>query len=108
VADSVNTFAEWFFARFTYATAMPTRGELYNVSNQQTHMGSNQPNLPQFIRNDPVEQGYVVNRHRPKHLFTWRDLTYLLVTLFTPDDLIFIPERYQLQCTLIIHIRYYL
>jgi hypothetical protein len=96
MADSVNTFAEWLFAGLTCATATPTGGEVYNVSHQQTHMGSNRPSLPQFIWNDPVEQGHVVNRHRPKHLFTWCDLTYLLITLWAPDDLIFIPERYQL------------
>jgi hypothetical protein len=106
-ANSVNTFAEWFFAGFTWVKATPTdnedRGEVYNVSNQP-----NQPNLPQFARNDLVEQGHVVNMHRPKHLFTWRDLTCLLVTLWTLGDLIFIPERYRLQYTLIIRVRCYL
>jgi hypothetical protein len=35
-ADSVNAFAEWFFAGFTHLTATPTdeadRSEVYNVS----------------------------------------------------------------------------
>ena len=46
----------------------------------------------------------MVNVHRPKHNFTWRDLNRLLVTLWTRDDLIFIPERYRLQYNLIIRI----
>ena len=47
-------------------------------------------------------EGVVVNIKRPKHNFTALDLTRLLVTLYTHDDLIFIPERYRLQYTLII------
>jgi hypothetical protein len=47
-------------------------------------------------------EGVVANIKRPKHNFTALDLTRLLVTVWTHDDLIFIPERYRLQYTLII------
>lgn len=49
-------------------------------------------------------EGLVVNKRRPKHLFTLRDLTRLLLTLWTEDDLIFVHERYLLQFTLIFRI----
>jgi hypothetical protein len=45
-----------------------------------------------------------VNKHRPKHNFTSRDLTRILLTLWTQDDLIFIPERYRVQLTFIIRV----
>jgi hypothetical protein len=48
-------------------------------------------------------EGIVVNKHRPKHNFTQRDRTRLLLTLWTQDDLIYIPERYRVQTTFIIH-----
>ena len=38
----------------------------------------------------------MVNKRRPKHFFILRDLTRLLLTLWTQDDLIFIHERYRL------------
>jgi hypothetical protein len=56
----------------------------------------------QFVRNDLVEEGLTANAYRPKHIFTWRDLNRLLITLWTQDDLIFIPERYRLQYAFII------
>jgi hypothetical protein len=43
----------------------------------------------------------VLNIKRPKHNFFVADLTRVLVTLWTKDDLIFIPERYRLQFTFI-------
>lgn len=49
----------------------------------------------------------MVNVHRPKHNFTARDLTRILSTLWTQDDLIFIPERYRVQFTFIIHVYCY-
>jgi hypothetical protein len=53
------------------------------------------------VRKTLTEEGVVVNKHRPKHNFTQRDLDRLLVTLWTKDDLKFIPERYRVQFTLI-------
>jgi len=107
-ADSVNTFAEWFFVGFTRVTGTPTnakdRSEVYGVSYQRHDMygRSNQSDPSQFVRKTLTEEGVVVNTQRPKHLFTLHDLTRLLVTLWTQDDLKFIPERYRLQYTLII------
>jgi len=46
----------------------------------------------------------VIEASRPKHNFSWRDLNRLLVTLWTVDDAMFIPERYRIQYTLIIRI----
>jgi hypothetical protein len=46
----------------------------------------------------------VVNKHRPKHNFAARDLTRILRALWTQDDPIFIPERYRVQFTYIIHV----
>ena len=39
-------------------------------------------------------EGLVVNKHRPKHNFTVRDLTRGLLALWTYDDLVFIHERF--------------
>lgn len=49
-------------------------------------------------------KGLAVNKRRPKHNFTASDLTRLLRTLWTQDDLIFIPERYRVQFTFIIRV----
>lgn len=49
-------------------------------------------------------EGIVVNRHRPKNNFTVKDLTRVLLALWARDDLIFIPERYRVQITFIIHV----
>lgn len=46
----------------------------------------------------------VINKHRPKQNFTHQDLTRVLAALWTRDDLIFIPERYQIQTTFIIDV----
>lgn len=46
----------------------------------------------------------MLNIMRPKHNFFVADLTRVLVTLWTNDDLIFIPERYRLQCTFIFRV----
>jgi hypothetical protein len=65
-------------------------------------MENNQSNLPlQFVRKTLTKEGVVVNIQRPKHLFTWRDLTRVLRTLWTQDDLIFVHDRYRVQFTLI-------
>ena len=45
-----------------------------------------------------------MNKRRPKHNFAARDLTRILITLWTQDDLIFIPERYRIQFTFIIRV----
>ncbi|KAJ4507488.1 hypothetical protein HRR83_004066 [Exophiala dermatitidis] len=89
-ADSINIAAAWFFAGFTRVTGTDTdkeeRSEVYNV------------------RQTLTREGIVVNKHRPKHNFTDRDLNRVLLTLWTRDDLIFIPERYRVQVTFIIHV----
>jgi hypothetical protein len=45
------------------------------------------------------QRGLVGKIRRPKHNFTSRDLTRLLLTLWTQDNPIFIHERYRLQFT---------
>jgi Protein of unknown function (DUF3435) len=56
------------------------------------------------VRKTLTVEGLVINRRRPKHNFTTRDLTRLLLTLWTQDDQIFIPERYRVQFTFIIRV----
>jgi hypothetical protein len=63
--------------------------------------GATGSNLPQWVRKALTAEGVVVDIRPEKHQFTRRDLTLILVTLWTQDDLIFIPERYRLQFTLI-------
>jgi Protein of unknown function (DUF3435) len=46
----------------------------------------------------------VVNKRLPKHNFTSSDLDRILLTLWTKDDLIFIPECYRIQFTFIIRV----
>jgi hypothetical protein len=46
----------------------------------------------------------VVNIKKPKYNFTVTTLTKVLVTLWTKDDLVFIPERYRLQYTFILRV----
>ena len=58
----------------------------------------------QWVRRSLTREGIVINKHRPKHNFTTRDLTRVLLTLWTRDDLIFIPERYRVQITFIVHV----
>jgi uncharacterized protein DUF3435 len=45
-----------------------------------------------------------VNKRLPKHNFTSRDLSRILLVLWTQDDLIFIHERYRIQFTFIIRV----
>lgn len=58
----------------------------------------------QWVRRTLTLEGIVFNKHRPKHNFTVRDLARVLLALWTRDDLIFIPERYRVQTTFIIHV----
>jgi hypothetical protein len=69
-------------------------------------MRGNQSDLPQLVRKTLTAEGVAVNIRRPKHLFTWRDLNRLLVTLWTQDDLVFVYERYRLQYMLVIRMYY--
>jgi hypothetical protein len=108
--DSVNTVAEWFFAGFTRVTGTDTvedeRSEVYNVRSSSL-LGwfyGTEANIFQWVRRSLTLEGIVVKKHRPKHNFTARDLTRVLLTLWTRDDLIFIPERYRVQTTFIIHV----
>ena len=61
----------------------------------------------QWVRKVLTLEGLVVNKRRPKHNFAARDLTRILITLWTQDDLIFIPERYRIQFTFIIRVYYW-
>ena len=45
-----------------------------------------------------------MDKRRPKHNFPARDLTRLLLTLWTMDDLIFTPERYRIQSMFIVRV----
>jgi Protein of unknown function (DUF3435) len=49
-------------------------------------------------------EGPVVNKRRPKYGFTPRELTRILLTLWTKDDLIFIPKRYRIQFTFTVRV----
>ncbi len=49
-------------------------------------------------------EGVVVNKRRPKHNFTEQELIRILLTLWTKDDLIFVPERYRVQFTFIVRV----
>lgn len=78
-ADSLNAFAEWFFAGFTRVRGTPTdaqdRSEVYHC-----------------VRKTLTAESLVVNKRWEKHLFTLQDLTRILVTLWTRDDLILISR----------------
>lgn len=58
----------------------------------------------QGLRRVLPEEGLLVNRWWPKHNFTEKDLTRILCTLFTKDDLIFIPDRYRIRFAYIIQV----
>jgi hypothetical protein len=49
-------------------------------------------------------EGLVVNKRQPKHNFAARDLTRILVALWTQDDLLFIPEHYRIRFMFIIRV----
>jgi hypothetical protein len=66
-----------------------------------SRMLESQPHNRQRVRKTLTVGGLVVNKERPKHNFGPYDLTRVLVTLWTKDDPIFIPERYWLQFTFI-------
>jgi hypothetical protein len=51
-------------------------------------IGSNQSDPLQWVRKILTAEGVVINAHRPKHNFTVRDLTRILITIWTLDDLI--------------------
>jgi hypothetical protein len=46
----------------------------------------------------------VINKHREKNNFTEQDATRIILTAWTKDDLIFIPERYRVQFTFIFNV----
>ena len=60
--------------------------------------------LPSFPILRLTAEGVVVNIKKSKYNFTVTTLTKVLVTLWTKDDLIFIPERYRLQYTFILRV----
>ena len=92
-ADSLNTVAGWFFAGFTRITKTE---DIYS-----SRCGTDADSTEQFMRTTLVEEGLAVNKHRPKHNFTIESHTRIQVTLWTKDDLIFIPERYRIQTAFI-------
>ena len=56
----------------------------------------NKSNIPrQWIRRTLTEEELVVNESRGKYNFTERDLTRVLITVWTQDDISFIPELYR-------------
>ncbi|KIW99637.1 uncharacterized protein Z518_11050 [Rhinocladiella mackenziei CBS 650.93] len=89
-ADAICTVGEWFFAGFTRVTGTETNAE-------------DRSEVYYWVRRTLVREGIVVNKHRPKHNFTIRDLTRVLLALWTYDDLIYIHERYRVQTTFLIH-----
>jgi hypothetical protein len=97
--DSLNAFGEWSFAGFTRVTKTATdekeRSEVYNVSPLRRGERSHPESL-QWVWKTLVAEGVVVNKRRPKHNFTARDLTRVLTGHRTKDDLIFIPQRYRI------------
>ena len=106
--DSLNSVAEWFFAGFARVTKTEIveedRKEVYHVSRPTIFSLSSRADghsPPQFVRTTLVDEGLAVNRHRPKYNFTERSHTRLQGTLWTTDDLMFIPERYRVQTTFI-------
>ena len=56
------------------------------------------------MRQSLLIEGFVVQGHRPKHNFRLCDLDRNLLTLWTKDDLIHIPERYRIQFTYIFRV----
>ena len=49
-------------------------------------------------------ESLVCNQHREKNNFNNEDATRLLRTVWTKDDLIYIPERYRIQFTFIFNV----
>jgi hypothetical protein len=56
------------------------------------------------VRTVLVAEEAVVNQHVEKLNFSNKDLTRLLITLWTKSDLSYIPERYRVQFTFIINV----
>jgi len=88
--NSLNTFAEWFFADFNRITDTPRNDDdqreicdvsasyrLWKAPISRSSMG------PGILS----EEGLVVNFRRPKHLFTERDARRLLRTPWTEDGI---------------------
>ncbi|EXJ82199.1 hypothetical protein A1O3_06012 [Capronia epimyces CBS 606.96] len=80
-AESLNAAAERFLAGFPRVT-----GTRWTTTIE--------------VRRTLTEETIMVNKHPAKHLFSDRDLGHSFNTLWTKDDLIFIPERYRIQTTL--------
>ena len=113
--DSINVVAEWFFAGLSRVTGTKTdegeRSEVYNVSSRAVapscSPGRNTDHLPLGApdfdsRGDRRQQTLAdtqFSRVRP-----YSRPTRVLLALWTRDDLLFIPERYRVQATFIIHI----
>ena len=57
-----------------------------------------------WVRRGLAAEGLIENKRRAKHLFSKEDLTVILLTLWTKDDLRFIHERNRVQFTFIFHV----
>lgn len=104
--DSINTVAEWFFAGFTRVTGTETietdRKEVYNV---RDHINLRRVMLIlQWVRRVLTAEGIVVNQRLPKDNFSVENLTHVLRTLWTKDDLSYVPECYRVQFMFIINV----
>ncbi|KAI9764758.1 MAG: hypothetical protein M1840_008027 [Geoglossum simile] len=80
-----------FFTGFTCVTETPTdkeeKSEVFN-----------------WVWRTLTKEGIIMNKKKPKHLFGKENLTEILVTLWTKDDLIFIHEQNRVQFTFIFHV----
>lgn len=79
---------------------------MYNVRSSSVVFGpaEQEADISQWVRRTLTLEGIVVNKHRPKHNFTDRDLKRVYLTLWSRDDLIYISERYRVQTTFIISV----
>ncbi|KAL2037204.1 hypothetical protein N7G274_010067 [Stereocaulon virgatum] len=81
-ADSLNTFAEWFFAGFARVTGNP---------------------IPEEDRQE-VYDGSVVNKKKAKYLFGEKEFTRFTTTFWTVDDKVFTHPRNKVQIPFILSV----
>jgi hypothetical protein len=60
--------------------------------------------MAQWARKVFTLDGFVVKKRRPKPNFIPHISTRILLTLWTQDDLIFIPKHYRAQFTFIVRV----
>ncbi|KAL6714267.1 hypothetical protein ACLMJK_007690 [Lecanora helva] len=97
--DSLNTFAEWFFAGFTRISGSvydkAHREEVYQVILSPDR--SSFAKSAQWVRDDLRAEGVVVNKKKPKHLFGKAELINFNITFWTVDEDCFIHPRNKVQ-----------